>query len=136
MGKRVKTNEFQQIRSFYPLPSAPRITHLQLALSQLKGLPLSPLCLHAITKGTTKSTRQRGLLLCAFIAGSFHAYSPLETPEPSPALPAEREGWGRESLSRSPEISSFLPFQTLPLVFHQLLCGPAVKSEILEIGSM
>lgn len=71
MGKRVKTNEFQQIRSFYPLPSAPRITHLQLALSQLKGLPLSPLCLHAITKGTTKSTRQRGCATLCFYSRKF-----------------------------------------------------------------
>lgn len=42
---------------------------------------------------------------------------------------------GRESLPGRPEISRVLCFLTLALLFHQLLCGPAMKPEFPETGS-
>ena len=125
MGEKVKEEWTSADKALCPLPSAPSIT------SSLHGtsLRISRCLLSACMPWLKTPPNQpgRGACCTGFYksqeAGLVPALSPFESPESSLALPAERKGFGKKSLSRRPKISRVLPFLTLALVSHQLLCS-------------
>ena len=134
-GRRLKRSELQQTRHYVPF---------------LLLLELPPVCTEPAWGSPTVSSlpachdrryhqinQAEGRAALAFIAGSrlVPALSPLESPESSLALPAERQGFGK-SLSRRPKISRVLPFLTLALVFHRLFCSKFSSLKLAQVNEL
>lgn len=136
MGEKVKEEWTSADKAFCPLLSAPRNT------SSLHGtsLRVSRCLLSACMPWPKIPPNQpgRGACCSGFYSrkwGLVPALSPLESPESSLALPAERKGFGK-SLSRRPKTSRVFPFLTLALVFHRLLCSQFSSLKLAQVNEL